>query len=72
MAVDVNADPSPSSSPLQQGERRPGPLAGDAPAPQHFGKRRGDKAEVTIAEAASRPRRGEQALVAAHQEDFLF
>jgi hypothetical protein len=76
VAVGVNADPSPSSSPLQQEERRPGPLAGEAPALQHFGKRRGErrgvKAEVTIVEAASRPSRGEQSLVAAHQEDFLF
>ena len=27
---------------------------------------------MTIAEATSRPRRGEQALVAPYQEDFLF
>ena len=31
-AVGVNVDPSPSSSPLQYGERRTDPLAGEAPS----------------------------------------
>ena len=62
--------PTPHLHPLPVvGERRPVPLAGDAPALQHvliaFWLRR--RNVVT-----SRPRRGEQAPVAPHQEDFLF
>src|SRR5437667_2710034 len=55
VAVGVNAHLSPSSSPLRKGR----------------GERRGDKARVTIAEATSRPRHGERAMVVPHQEDFL-
>jgi hypothetical protein len=47
----LNADPSPSSSPLPARERRFIPLTDDAPALQHFNKRRG---EIT-AEATARP-----------------
>ena len=50
----------------------PTPHLHPLPLTKGRGERRGDKAKVTIAEATSRPRHGELAMIAPHQEDFLF